>query len=79
MVMISELYGKKVIGNNGRWVGEVFHVVVDTEAGTVSHLLLGKIDERVKGDMIRELIKNSITFDRVKKIADTIVVGQARE
>lgn len=78
MVMISELYGKKVISNTGKWVGEVFHVVVDTENGSVSHLLLNKIDEKARGDVVREIIKNSVTYDRVKKVADTIVVGQSK-
>jgi sporulation protein YlmC with PRC-barrel domain len=72
---VSQLYGKKIISNSGHWVGEVGEVVLDVEQGTVSHLLLGKVDSSKSKDMMRELVKNSIEFNRVKKITETIVVG----
>lgn len=74
---ISQLYGKKIISNSGHWVGEVGEVVLDVEQGAVSHLLLGKMDSSKSKDMMRELVKNSIEFNRVKKITETIVVGGA--
>ena len=73
---VSQLYGKKVISNSGHWIGEVGEVVLDVEQGTVSHLLLGKVDStKSSTEVMRELIKNSVEFSRVRKISETIVVG----
>ena len=72
---VSALYGKKIISNTGHWIGEVGEVVLDVEQGTVSHFLLGKIVPSKSGDVMRELVKNSVEFNRVRKISETIVVG----
>lgn len=72
---VSELYGKKIISNTGHWIGEVGEVVLDMEQGAVSHFLLGKVGMAKSGDVMRELVKNSVEFNRVKKISETIVVG----
>jgi sporulation protein YlmC with PRC-barrel domain len=74
-ISVSELYGKKVISNSGHWIGEVGEVVLDVEQGVVSHLLLGKLDSSKPIEIARELFKNSVEFNRVKKISETIVVG----
>lgn len=72
---VSQLYGKKIISNSGHWIGEVGEVVLDMEQGVVSHFLLGKIGSMESKDVMRELVKNSVEFNRVKKISETIVVG----
>jgi len=72
---VSQLYGKKIISNSGHWIGEVGEVVLDVEQGTVSHLLLGKVATSKSRDVMRELVKNSVEFSKVKKISETIVVG----
>jgi len=74
-ISVSELYGKRVISNSGHWIGEVGEVVIDVEQGVVSHLLLGKLDPGRPAEFLRELFKNSVEFNRVKKISETIVVG----
>lgn len=74
-ISISELYGKKIISGTGHWMGEVGEIVIDLENGTVSHLLLGKIDTAKTGDFIRGLFKNGIEYKRVKKVADTVLVS----
>jgi len=74
-ISVSALYGKKVISNTGHWIGEVGEVVLDVEQGTVSHFLLGKLGPANSGDMMKELIKNSVEFSKVKKISETIVVS----
>ncbi len=74
-ITISELYGKKIISGTGHWIGEVGEVVIDVENGTVSHLLLGKIDATKAREMVRELFKNSVEYKRVKKVTDTILVS----
>jgi sporulation protein YlmC with PRC-barrel domain len=71
---VSQLYGKKIISNTGHWIGEVGEVVLDVEQGVVSHFLLGKVGS-AKADVMREMVKNSVEFNRVKKISETIVVG----
>jgi sporulation protein YlmC with PRC-barrel domain len=72
---VSELYGKKIISSTGHWIGEVGEVVIDLENRSVSHLLLGKIDQTKAGDVIRSLFKNGIEYKRVKKVTDTILVS----
>ncbi|VVB76640.1 Uncharacterised protein [uncultured archaeon] len=74
---ISELYGKKVISNTGHWVGEVGEVILDVERGEVSHLLLGKVSAK-SGDMMKELIKNSVEYNKVRKVSETIVVSASK-
>lgn len=74
-VSVSELYGKKIISATGHWVGEVGEVVIDLESGAVSHLLLGKIDPARPKEVVKELFKNSIEYNRVKKVTDTILVS----
>jgi sporulation protein YlmC with PRC-barrel domain len=74
-ITISSLYGKKIISATGHWIGEVGEVVVDIENKAVSHLLLGKIDTSKTGDVIKGLFKNSVEYNRVKKISETILVS----
>lgn len=75
-INISELYGKKMISGTGHWIGEVGEVVIDLENGAVSHLLLGKIEAgKAKKEVIRELFKNSVEYNRVKKVSETILVS----
>ena len=72
---ISALYGKKIMTNTGRWIGEVGEVVIDIENKCVSHLLLGKIDPSKTGEVIKGLFKNSVEYNRVKKVSESIVVS----
>ena len=72
---MSQLYGKKIISASGHWIGEVGEVVIDLENKTVSHLLLGKIGAGKGQDMVRQLFKNSVEYNRVKKVTDTILVS----
>jgi sporulation protein YlmC with PRC-barrel domain len=74
-INISELYGKKMISGTGHWIGEVGEVVIDLENGAISHLLLGKIEGGKAKEVIRELFKNSVEYNRVKKVSETILVS----
>ncbi|MDE1874168.1 MAG: PRC-barrel domain-containing protein [Candidatus Micrarchaeota archaeon] len=74
-ISVSGLYGKKIMTNTGRWLGEVGEVVIDTENKCVSHLLLGKIDASKTGEVIKGLFKNSVEYNRVKKVSESIVVS----
>ena len=75
---ISELYGKKIISNEGGMLGEVKGVMFNFDEGAVSHLLLGNVHELLKSsDPRREIQKNSIAYKRVKHVGETIIVGKA--
>lgn len=75
-IYISDLYGKKIITNTGSILGDVKEVVLDMEAGEVSHLLLAKMESMAKSDNVRqELSKNRILYTRVKNVAETIIVS----
>ncbi len=78
-ILISELYGKQILSNTGKKIGMVEDVVLDFENGSVSSLLLAKIDDLVKGTSSRTaLAKNSVRYDRVKSVSETIIVGTER-
>lgn len=74
---VSELYGKKIISNEGKVVGEVKGVMLNLEEGTVSHLLLTEPETLLKSTNPRmDIQKGSIAFKRVKKISETVIVGR---
>ncbi|MEM3781424.1 MAG: PRC-barrel domain-containing protein [Candidatus Micrarchaeaceae archaeon] len=75
MITISELYGKRIMSTTGRWLGEVQHVVLDLESGSVSHLLLQKIDAAKNDEMLKSIFKSGIKYERVKKISETILAS----
>lgn len=76
MVSISELYGKRIISTSGKWLGEVEHVIIDLEEKRVSHLLTAKIDQAKTEDMLKKIFKDSIKYERVKRVSDTILVDE---
>ena len=73
---VSELYGKKIITITGSILGDVKEVVLDLEEGSVSHLLLTKLEDLSKStDARQSLAKNRILYERVKSVAETIIVS----
>lgn len=78
-ILISELYGKEIITSNGHRIGTVEDLVLDMEDAKISRLLLTKIDNLVRSQQTaRELAKNSVTYDRVKSVSETIIVGSEK-
>ncbi|MCL4362900.1 PRC-barrel domain-containing protein [Candidatus Marsarchaeota archaeon] len=74
--LISDLYGKQIITTSGNKLGMVEDVILDFESGTVASLLLVKMDDLVKGKNTSEMIKkNSVHFERVKNVSETIIVS----
>ncbi len=74
--LLSDLYGKQIITTTGNKLGLVEDVILDFESGVVSNLLLTKIDNLVKSqNTALELRKNSVSYDRVKNVSETIIVG----
>jgi sporulation protein YlmC with PRC-barrel domain len=76
-ISISELYGKKIISNEGAILGEVKGVMLNIEEGAVSHLLLNDPDVLMRStDPRNDLRKNSVAYKRVKKVSETVIVGK---
>ncbi len=75
-VNISELYNKKILTLGGRMLGEVKGVMLNMENGEVSHLLLNNPESLMRSSNLRtDFIKNSVSFKRVRKITESIVVS----
>ena len=79
-VNISELYNKKILTLGGRMLGEVKGVMLNMDEGKVSHLLLNNPDNLIRSSNLRaDFIKNSVSFKRVRKITENIVVSESEE
>jgi len=76
-MMLSEIYGKKIITSGGKILGDVKEIVLDMENGQVSHLLTTKLEQLARSSDVREaLSKNSILYKRVKNVAESIIVSE---
>jgi len=76
-MMLSEIYGKKIITSGGKILGDVKEIVLDIESGQVSHLLTTKLEQLARSSDVREaLSKNSILYKRVKNVAESIIVSE---
>ncbi len=79
-VNISELYNKKILTLGGRILGEVKGVMLNMDDGKVSHLLLNNPDNLIRSSNLRaDFIKNSVSFKRVRKITENIVVSETED
>ncbi len=75
-MFVSELYGKQIITNTGQIVGMVEDVIIDFEEGNVSNLLLTKMEDLVRAQNTAKILsKNSVKYERVKNVAESIIVG----
>lgn len=76
-IMLSELYGKEIITNAGQRVGTVEDIIIDFENGSVSSLLITKMENLVRSQQSTAamLSKNSVKYERVKSVSETIIVG----
>lgn len=78
-ILLSELYGKQILSNTGKKIGMVEDVVLDFDKGGVASLLLAKIDDLVKGTNSHALLaKNTVLYNRVKSVSETIIVGSEK-
>ena len=75
-ILLSELYGKQIITNEGKKIGLVEDAILDFENGKVANLLLIKAETLTRSDNTAMLLaKNSVKYERVKNISSTIIVG----
>ncbi len=79
-VNISELYNKKILTLGGKLLGEVKGVMLNMDKGEVSHLLLNNVENLIRSsDLRNDFTKNSISFKRVRKISEGIVISENDE
>jgi sporulation protein YlmC with PRC-barrel domain len=75
-MLLSELYGKQIITNTGQRIGMVEDVILDFENGNVANLLLVKMEDLMRAQNTPgSLSKNSVKYERVKNISESIIVG----
>lgn len=74
-ISISELYGKRIISNEGKLLGEVKGVILNMVDGEVSYILTDKIEDLGREDPRAELQKKGVLYKRVKKVSESVVVG----
>ncbi len=71
---ISDLYGKDVFTDRGKYLGTVQDLIIDVEQGVILRILFEPLPlnkERAK-EVIRE---KSILYKNVKSVEDVIVVS----
>lgn len=75
-LLLSELYGKEIISNTGSRLGTVEDIILDFEEGRIASMLLVRSEELIRSDQTtREFAKNSVRYERVKNVDQTIIVG----
>ena len=80
MVLLSDMYGKQIISNDGKRLGTIEDLILDFEEGKIASMLTTKIDNLIKSDHTAQLLKkNSISYDRVKNVSETVIVGAAEQ
>lgn len=75
-LLISELYGKQIITNTGRILGNVEDIIMDFEEGKVASMLLVRSEELIRSERTNTAFaKNSVRYDRVRSVDQTIIVS----
>ncbi len=75
-ILLSELYGKEIITNTGSRIGSVQDIIIDFEEGRIASMLLVKSEELIRSNQTsREFVKNSVRYERVKNVDETIIVS----
>lgn len=76
-IWLSEIYGKEIITNGGRKLGQVADLIIDFEKGGVSSILLVNADELIRSEnTARQLAKNSVKYERVTNMDSTVIVKE---
>jgi sporulation protein YlmC with PRC-barrel domain len=77
-IMLSDLYGKQIISSSGQIIGTVGDIIIDFEKGSVYSMLLTKIDDVIRSDNTAQVLaKNSVKYERVKSVSQSIIVSSA--
>jgi sporulation protein YlmC with PRC-barrel domain len=76
--MLSDLYGKRIITTTGKLVGTVEDIILDFESGSVSSLLLTKVDSLIRSQNTASLLtKNTVKYSRVRNVSESIIISGA--
>ena len=79
MTLLSDLYGKQIITTTGNKLGLVEDVVLDFETGSIANRLLTKIENLTRAqNTAAELRKNSVAYERVRNVSETIIVSTSK-
>lgn len=74
---LSDLYGKEIFTDTGKFLGTVHEIIIDMEKGVVSRLLMD--DLPTSAEKAKQVInEKSIKFENVKSIADVVVVTPSK-
>ncbi|MCL5412306.1 MAG: PRC-barrel domain-containing protein [Candidatus Marsarchaeota archaeon] len=77
-LMLSDLYGKRIITTTGKLVGTVEDIILDFESGSVSSLLLTKVDSLIRSQNTASLLtKNTVKYSRVRNVSESIIISGA--
>lgn len=78
-ILLSELYGKQIITNNGQIVGMVEDIILDFEKGGVANLLLTKMENLTRAQNTAGVLsRNSVKYERVKSVSESIIVSAGK-
>jgi sporulation protein YlmC with PRC-barrel domain len=70
---VSDLYGKEIFLDNGKFLGTVQEVIVDLEKGVILRLLLEQLPSST--EKAKEVLRNkSIMYSNVSSVSDVIIV-----
>ena len=76
-IRLSELYGKEIITNSGRKLGQVEDLILNLEERKIANLLLINADELIRSERTAYLLaKNSVKYERVRNVDQTVIVGE---
>ncbi|MEM1688373.1 MAG: PRC-barrel domain-containing protein [Candidatus Anstonellales archaeon] len=70
---LSDLYGKEIFTDTGKFLGTVHEILIDMERGVIFRLLMEDLPS--SAERARQVMnEKSIKFENVKSIADVVVV-----
>ncbi len=75
-ILLSELYGKQIITNEGKKIGLVEDVIIDFDKGSVANLLLVKAENLFRSNNTAAVLaKSSVKYERIKSVSETIIIS----
>lgn len=69
---LSQMYGKEIVTYNGKKIGRVGDVVIESESGRIVKLALQTITNTSAAPEI--LKKHSINYEEVLEVGDVVIV-----
>ena len=74
-IFVTELQGKNIMTADGKYLGQVDNVVVDTKSGDLQHLLVIPTEEIDTGDFKTDRTGRVVLpFNKIKSMKDVIIL-----